>query len=77
MLNLQMFITMALIAGGGGGGRLGCRLSSFALLLIVCMSTTSVVAENCGDPLASCYVGNAQAGEHKICRISQTPHTQP
>jgi hypothetical protein len=31
-------------------------LSSLVLL------ATVVVAENCGDPLASCYVGNAQAG---------------
>ena len=27
--------------------------------------TIGVVAENCGDPLASCYVGNARAGGNR------------
>ena len=33
-----------------------------ALCLISAFYTVKVVAENCGDPLASCYVGNAKAG---------------
>jgi len=32
------------------------------LLALHVAALTSVLAENCGDPLASCYVGNARAG---------------
>ena len=46
------------------------------ICLISTLFTIGVVAENCGDPLASCYVGNAKAGEGALTQvlISLTHH---